>query len=85
MTTENITPVIADASDIKERAELYESMLIEKDEISARIKSFFTDLDNDGYDTRAFKAVVQMKRRGNADELDALQSIVEVYKDALGA
>ena len=55
----------------------------EKQHISDDIKDVYTEAKAAGFDTKAMKRVIALRKKEKA-ERDAEEAMVEVYKDALG-
>ena len=60
-----------------------ESLESQKARISEEIKDLFAEMKSRGFDVAAIKIVLKEKKM-NKDKLEELESVVEVYKQALG-
>lgn len=63
--------------------ERIERLAEEKQHISDDIKDVYTEAKSAGFDTKAMKRVIALRKKEKA-ERDAEEAMVEVYKDALG-
>lgn len=55
----------------------------EKKAFSDDIKDVYTEAKSAGFDTKAMKRVISLRKKEKA-ERDAEEAMVEIYKDALG-
>lgn len=55
----------------------------EKRGLSADIKEVFAEAKGTGFDTKIMRKIIAMRRR-DKDDLDEEESLIEVYKRALG-
>ena len=63
--------------------ERIERLAEEKQHISDDIKDVYTEAKAAGFDTKAMKRVIALRKKEKA-ERDAEEAMVEVYKDAIG-
>lgn len=63
--------------------ERIERLAEEKQNISDDIKDVYIEAKSAGFDTKAMKRVIALRKKEKA-ERDAEEAMVEVYKDALG-
>ena len=60
-----------------------ETLEAEKKHTSDDIKDVYTEAKSAGFDTKAMKRVIALRKKEKA-ERDAEEAMVEIYKDALG-
>lgn len=63
--------------------ERIERLAEEKQNISDDIKDVYTEAKSAGFDTKAMKQIIRLRKKEKA-ERDAEEAMVELYKDALG-
>lgn len=55
----------------------------EKSSIASDIKDVYSEAKSAGFDTKAMKQVIRLRKKEKA-ERDAEEAIIDVYKEALG-
>lgn len=65
---------------IVERIEQLES---EKRDIAEQIKEVYAEAKGRGYDTKALRAIVSLRKK-NRDDVAEMEAILDLYKSALG-
>jgi uncharacterized protein (UPF0335 family) len=70
-------------SEMKNYIERVENLESDKREIAAEIGGIYSSAKTAGYDTKAMKAVVKL-RRMDRENREAFEHTVDVYKHALG-
>lgn len=78
MTTMNVTQ-----DELRSFIERVESLEAEKKETLDQIKAVFAEAKGRGYDTRAMRAIIAMRKK-KSDDLAEEEAIIELYKQALG-
>lgn len=73
----------ADHEQIRQFVEKYENLEAEKLEISQLQKDVMAEAKANGYDTKALRQIVSMRKK-SADDLAEEEAILEMYKTALG-
>ena len=72
---------------VKEQLEQYiskiEKLEQEKLELSEEIKSIFDDASSNGFDTKAMKSILKLKKL-DRDKLAEQDAMLELYRQALG-
>lgn len=63
--------------------ERIERLYEEKRNIAEDIKDVYTEAKSAGFDTKAMKQIVRLRKKEKA-EREAEEAMVELYKDALG-
>lgn len=63
--------------------ERIERLAEEKQNISDDIKDVYLEAKSAGFDTKAMKQIVRLRKKEKA-ERDAEEAMIELYKDALG-
>jgi len=63
--------------------ERIERLAEEKQNISDDIKDVYTEAKSAGFDTKAMKQIIRLRKKEKA-ERDAEEAMIELYKDALG-
>lgn len=78
MTTMNVTQ-----DELRSFIERVESLEAEKKETLDQIKEVFAEAKGRGYDTKAMRAIIAMRKK-KSDDLAEEEAIIELYKQALG-
>lgn len=63
--------------------ERIERLAEEKQNLSDDIKDVYTEAKSAGFDTKAMKQIVRLRKKEKA-EREAEEAMIELYKDALG-
>lgn len=63
--------------------ERVENLEQEKRNLAADIKDVYSEAKSAGFDTKAMKEIVKLRRKEKA-EREAEEAMIELYKDALG-
>lgn len=74
------TPTNKELLQVIERIERLEE---EKANVGADIKSVYDEAKNNGYDTKAIRAIVRLRKKDRNERLEE-ESILESYKNAIG-
>lgn len=78
MTTMNVTQ-----DELRSFIERVESLEAEKKETLDQIREVFAEAKGRGYDTKAMRAIIAMRKK-KSDDLAEEEAIIELYKQALG-
>lgn len=78
MTTMNVTQ-----DELRSFIERVESLEAEKKETLEQIREVFAEAKGRGYDTKAMRAIIAMRKK-KSDDLAEEEAIIELYKQALG-
>jgi uncharacterized protein (UPF0335 family) len=71
------------ADELRQFIERYEQLEAEKKDIADQQKEVMAEAKGRGYDTRALRKIVALRRR-KPDDLAEEEAVLEVYKAALG-
>lgn len=71
------------AEELRQFVERYEQLEAEKKEIADQAKEVMSEAKNQGYDTKAIRKIIAMRKR-DLDDIANEEAIVEMYKEALG-
>ena len=71
------------ASELRQFVERIEHLESEKREIAEQIKEVFAESKGRGYNTKALKKIVAMRKK-NRDQLAEEEAVLGVYLEALG-
>lgn len=71
------------ADELRQFVERYEQLEAEKKDIADQQKEVMAEAKGRGYDTRALRKIVALRRR-KPDEIAEEEAVLEVYKAALG-
>ena len=71
------------AEELRQFVERYEQLEAEKKDIADQQKEVMAEAKGRGYDTRALRKIVALRRR-KPDEIAEEEAVLEVYKAALG-
>lgn len=71
------------ASELRQFVERIEQLESEKREIAEQIKEVFAESKGRGYDTKALKTIISLRKK-NKDDLAEEEAVLEVYKEAMG-
>jgi uncharacterized protein (UPF0335 family) len=83
MTTSTITAAPTAAQKLKSVVERIENLEVEKKGISSDIKDIYTEDGNDGYDKKALKALIRLRKKAAAERQEQ-EALLETYMNALG-
>jgi uncharacterized protein (UPF0335 family) len=78
MTDTNVT-----AAELRQFIERYEQLEAEKQEPANLQKELMAEIKGRGYDAKAFRAVVRL-RKMKPDDLAEFEAVVDVYRAAAG-
>ena len=68
---------------LKSIIERIERLEVEKAEVSEQIKEVFAEAKGTGFDTKIMRQIIKI-RKMDKDELDEQETLLDVYKRALG-
>lgn len=71
------------ADELRQFVERYEKLESEKKDVAERQKELLAEAKGRGYDTKAFRKVVALRKRKPDDRAEE-EAVLEVYKAALG-
>ena len=71
------------ADELKQFVERYEQFEAEKQSAVDDMKDLKLELKGRGYDTAAFMAIIALRKK-DADDVAEFESILEIYKAAMG-
>ena len=71
------------AAELRQFVERVEQLESEKREIAEQIKEVYSESKGRGYDTKALKTIISLRKK-NKDDLAEEEAVLEVYKEALG-
>lgn len=71
------------AAELRQFVERIEHLEQEKKDIAAQMSEVFAEAKGRGYDTRALRAVIALRRK-DRDQLAEEEAVLEIYKQALG-
>ncbi len=71
------------ADELRQFIERIEHLEAEKKDISEQIKEVYAECKGRGYDTKAIRALISLRRR-DQDDIAEEEAILEMYKSALG-
>lgn len=84
MSEENETDVGGVAGDqLRSYIERVERLEEERATIAADVKEVYAEAKSSGFDTKIMKQIVRLRKQDKA-ERDEMQSLIELYKSALG-
>ena len=83
MTETTDTSYRVTASELRAFVERFERLEAEKKDISDQQKEVLAEAKGRGYDTKALRKLVAMRRRA-PDDLAEEDAVIEMYKSALG-
>ena len=73
----------ANANEIRQFVERYERLDAEKQEAAEAMKEVMAEAKGRGYDTKALKALIALRKRDPQDVAEA-EAILELYRKAMG-
>ncbi|OCX66556.1 hypothetical protein BFP70_04875 [Thioclava sp. SK-1] len=71
------------ADELRQFIEQYESLEAEKKDISEQQKDIMSEAKARGYDVKAMKTIISLRKR-DKDDIAEMEAIIEIYKQALG-
>lgn len=71
------------SAELKQIVERIEELESEKKDISAQIKEVYAEAKGRGYDTKALRGIVGLRKK-DPDEVAEYEAILDMYKAALG-
>jgi uncharacterized protein (UPF0335 family) len=71
------------ADELRQFIERYEQLDAEKKDVSEQQKELMAEAKGRGYDTKVMRKVIALRKR-SADDIAEEESILELYKSALG-
>lgn len=80
-TTADTYKVTAD--ELRQFVERIERLEAEKKDISDQIREVFSESKARGYDTKALRAIIALRKR-DKDDIAEQEAVLEMYKEALG-
>lgn len=81
--TETDTQFGATGVEIRQYVERYEHLEAEKKDTAAEMKEVMADAKGRGYDTKAIRKIVAMRKRSR-DDIAEEEAVLEMYMAALG-
>ena len=78
MTSMNVT-----ADELRQFIERAEQLAAEKDDISDQEKDLFAEAKGQGYDTKAMRKIISLRKR-KPDDIAEEEAVLELYRQALG-
>lgn len=78
MTSMNVT-----ADELRQFIERAEQLAAEKDDISEQEKELFAEAKGRGYDTKAMRKIIALRKR-KPDDIAEEEAVLELYRQALG-
>ena len=69
--------------ELRQFIERIERLEVEKKDIADQIKEVMAEIKGRGYDTKAVRAIVSIRKR-DADDVAEEEAVLELYKVALG-
>jgi len=70
-------------AELRQFIERAEQLASEKKDVAEQEKELFSEAKGRGYDTRAMRKIIALRKR-NADDVAEEEAIIEMYKSALG-
>ena len=80
---ENSMTDSATAAELRQIIEQFEQLESERNDLAERQKELMADAKGRGYDTAAFMAIIALRKK-DADDVAEFESILEIYKAAMG-
>jgi uncharacterized protein (UPF0335 family) len=71
------------ANEIRQFVERYERLDAERQEAVEAMKEVMAEAKGRGYDTKALKALIALRKR-DPDDVAAADAILELYREAMG-
>jgi uncharacterized protein (UPF0335 family) len=69
--------------ELRQFIERIERLEVEKKDIADQIKEVMAEIKGRGYDTKAVRAILSIRKR-DADDVAEEEAVLEMYKEALG-
>lgn len=73
----------ANGEELRQFIERIEHLEAEKKDIADQIKEVMAEIKGRGYNTKAIRAIVNLRKR-DADDIAEEEAVLEMYKTALG-
>lgn len=83
MTRTESTTYQVTADELRQFVEQIEAGEAEKKDAAERIKEIYAEVKARGYDTKAVREVVKLRKQDRDDRAEA-EAILDIYKEALG-
>lgn len=71
------------ADELRQFVEQIEQLEAEKKDISEQIKEIYAESKARGYDTKALRSIISLRKR-DKDDIAEQEAILDLYKQALG-
>jgi uncharacterized protein (UPF0335 family) len=71
------------AGELRQFVERIERLEAEKKDIAEQVREVYAESKSRGYDQKALRAIISLRKR-DKDEIAELESVLEMYKEALG-
>lgn len=71
------------AGELRQLIERIERLEAEKKDIADQVKEVYSEAKSRGYDTRALRSIVSIRKK-DKDDLAEQEAVIEMYKEALG-
>ncbi len=71
------------ASELKSFVQRIERLEAEKKDIADQIKEVFAELKGRGYDVKAVRTLISLRKR-DADDIAEEEAVLEMYREAIG-
>lgn len=71
------------AGELRQFVERIERLESEKKDIAEQIKEVYSEIKGRGYDTKAIRTIVSLRKR-DKDDIAEQEAVLEMYKEALG-
>ena len=76
-------PYAVTADELRQFIERYEQLNAEKADVSERQKELMAEAKGRGYDTKAMRKIVALRKQ-KPDDIAEAEAVLEMYKTALG-
>ncbi|MGP3696155.1 DUF2312 domain-containing protein [Rhodobacter sp. NSM] len=81
--SDTLDPYNVTADELRQFIERYEQLEAEKKDVTEQQKELMAEAKGRGYDTKVMKKVVALRKR-KPDDIAEEETILELYKNALG-
>lgn len=71
------------AGELRQFVERIERLEMEKKDISDQIKEVYSESKSRGYDVKALRSIISLRKR-DKDDIAEQEAVIEMYKEALG-
>jgi uncharacterized protein (UPF0335 family) len=71
------------AGELRQFVERIERLELEKKDIADQIKEVYSESKSRGYDVKALRSIVSLRKR-DKDDIAEQEAVIEMYKEALG-